>query len=258
MKPVVVKIGGSTLGKHDTTIEDLVELQKQSIPVIVVHGGGKTVTEWLDKSGTPTKFVHGLRVTDFETLKVVTAVLSGLVNKELVSAICHLGGKAVGLSGVDGSTIRAVNKNPELGYTGEELEVDITLLDSLLNEGYMPVIAPISLGIYGDSNRKTNLINVNGDTVAAEIAAYTSAEKLIFLTDVPGLCDVSGDLIERISMDEAKTMIDSGAITGGMTAKIKACINVMDRISMIRIIDGRESHALQIEMEEKGYGTTIA
>jgi acetylglutamate kinase len=258
MKPIVVKIGGSTLGKHDTTIEDLVELQKQNIPIIVVHGGGKTSTEWLDKSNIATKFVNGLRVTDYETLKVVTAVLSGLVNKELVSKLSSLGGKAVGLSGVDGNVIQAKNINPELCYTGEEVYVDVTLLSLLLKEGYMPVVAPVSKGIYKDTNGDTALINVNADTAAAGIAAATQAEKLIFLTDVPGLQNVTGDVISKISQKDAKEMIESGAISSGMTAKIEACLNVLDKIRMIRIIDGRVSHALSAEMKGIEGGTTIA
>jgi acetylglutamate kinase len=258
MKPIVIKIGGSTLGTHDTTIEDLVELQKNNIPVIVVHGGGKTSTEWLEKSKISTKFINGLRVTDLETLKVVTAVLSGLVNKELVSKINDMGGKAVGLSGVDGNIIQAINKNPELCYTGEELYIDVTLLSLLLKDGYLPVVAPISKGIYKDSSKDTNLINVNADAAAAEIAAAIKAEKLIFLTDVPGLQNASGEVIKKISRKDARNMIESGIISGGMTAKIEACLNVLDKIHMVRIIDGRVSHALRAEMEGKESGTTIA
>jgi acetylglutamate kinase len=258
MKPIVVKIGGSTLGKHDTTIEDLVELQKQNIPVVVVHGGGKTSTKWLDKSNIPTEFINGLRVTDFKTLKVVTAVLSGLVNKELVSKLNSLGGKAVGLSGVDGNIIQARNIHPELRYTGEELFIDVSLLSLLLNNGYLPVVAPISKGMYEESNGETDLINVNADTAAAEIAADIEAEKLIFLTDVSGLHNVSGDVIKQVSPRDAREMIESGIISGGMTAKIEACLHVLDKIRMIRIIDGRVGHALREEMRGIESGTTIA
>ena len=125
-KIIVVKIGGSTLGQHDTTLEDLVKLQKKRVPIVVVHGGGNAVTTWLSKLNIPTRFVQGLRVTDLDTLKVVTAVLAGLINKELVSEICRLGGKAIGICGADGPIVMGKNNNRELGLTAEELTVDVT------------------------------------------------------------------------------------------------------------------------------------
>jgi len=258
MKPLIVKIGGSTFGKHDTTIEDLLELQKRHIPVVVVHGGGKTVTDWLSRLNIPTSFINGLRITDLETLKVVTAVLAGLVNKELVAAIWQLGGKAVGLCGVDGGLIEAKNRTPELGYTAEELKVNAALLKTLLQSGYIPVLAPISLNATGGSDRNTNLLNVNGDTVAGEIAAALDAEKVLFLTDVPGIYDASNRLINEVRLDEAMRMIDSGVVSGGMVAKIEACMAALKRVPVIRIIDGRSPHALLKEIEGKGEGTTIA
>lgn len=257
MKTLVIKIGGSTLGKNDTTIEDLVMLQKGGMPMVVIHGGGQAVSDWLARLGISTGFVRGLRITDLETLRVVTAVLAGLVNKELVSAIWRLGGRAVGLSGADGSLIWASNKTPELGYTGEELEVDIALLEILLEAGYIPVIAPVSLGSLEKSGEDTNLLNVNGDTAAGEIAAALSAEKLIFLTDVPGLYDSSKRLLYRLSPDEARNLIASGVASGGMEAKIEACLRALTAVSMTRIIDGRVSHALLNEIEGRGGGTTI-
>lgn len=258
MKPIVIKIGGSTLGSHDTTLEDLVSLQKAGVPAVVVHGGAKEVTDWLTRLNISTTFVNGLRVTDLETLKVVTAVLGGLVNKELVSGIWRLGGKAVGLSGADGNLIQAKNKTPELGYTGEELMVDVSLLRTLLKEGYMPVIAPVCLGLYQKGNKETNLINVNGDTAAAEIAAVLGAEKLIFLTDVPGIYDSSRKLIAKLSCEAARELIKSGTASGGMVAKVEACLMALPRVSLTRIIDGTAPHALLNEIEGKGAGTTIA
>jgi Acetylglutamate kinase len=135
MKPIVVKIGGSTLGSHDTTLEDLVELQKQGVSIVVVHGGAQVSSAWLSRLNIPTSFVRGLRVTDAETLKVVTAVLGGLVNKELVVALQSLGGKTVGLCGADGNLLRAERKSPELGYVGEIVEVDPMPLWLLLEAG---------------------------------------------------------------------------------------------------------------------------
>ncbi len=253
---LVVKIGGSTFGSADTTIEDLVTLQKKGVSLVVVHGGGSTVSDWLRRLGMTTTFIRGLRVTDQETLKVVTAVLAGLVNKELVSAIWRRNGRAVGLSGVDGDLIVARNKTRELGYTGEELKVDVALLNTLLQSGYMPVIAPISLGSL-DSDDEINILNVNGDTVAAEVAAALRAERLIFLTDVPGVYDGSNKLLRRLSPSEARKLIDSGVVSGGMAAKLEACLIALSRVPVTRIIDGTSPHALLNEMDGKGDGTTV-
>jgi acetylglutamate kinase len=257
MKPVAVKIGGSTLGSSDTTIEDLVTLQKRNIPLVVIHGGGNAVSSWLDKFGIETSFVRGLRVTDLETLKVVTAVLAGLVNKELVSSIWRSGGKAVGISGVDGGLIQARNKRPELGYTGEEVKVNVAIIEVLIKGGYLPVIAPVSLGLVEGSDSETNLLNVNGDTAAGEIAAALKAEKLIFLTDVPGLYDNNKKLIQALNPQDAREMIDLGVAKGGMVAKLEACLTAMTKVPVTRIIDGRVPHALLNEFEGKGGGTTI-
>ena len=258
MKALTIKIGGSTLGKTDTTVGDLVTLQKRGIPVVVVHGGASKVSDWLDRLGIHTSFVNGLRVTDLDNLMVVTAVLAGLVNKELVSAIWNSGGKAVGLSGVDGGLIKARNKTPELGYTGEELDVDIELVETLLKAGYIPVIAPVSLCLSEELHQNTNLLNVNGDTVAGEIAAALNAEKLIFLTDVLGLYDDSNNLIHKLSTDDAEALVASGVASGGMVAKIDACLRALPAVKVTRIIDGRVSHALLNDVDGKGDGTTIA
>lgn len=255
-KPLVVKIGGSTFGSADTTIEDLVTLQKRGVSLVVVHGGANTVSDWLGRLGMKTTFIRGLRVTDKETLKVVTAILAGLVNKELVSAVWRLGGRAVGLSGVDGGLIVARNKTPDLGYTGEELDVDVELLNTLLGCGYMPIIAPVSLGSLG-WDKETNILNVNGDTVAAEIAVALKAERVIFLTDVPGVYDGSRRLLKSLSPEGARALIDSGVVAGGMAAKIEACLVALSGVPAARIIDGTSPHALLKEVDGKGDGTTI-
>jgi len=256
MKPIVIKIGGSTLGSVDTTLEDLVTLQKRNIPVVVVHGGGKTITEWLTRLNIPTKFVQGLRVTDEDSLGVVTAVLAGLVNKELVSAIWRLGGRAVGISGADGNLIQAETMTTEFGYIGEKLKADNHIIDTLLKENYIPVIAPVSLAAMSN-DKGINILNVNGDTAAAEIAASLKAEKLVFLTDVPGILDGSKKLISKLRAGEVEGMVSSGTATGGMAAKMVACLTALRAVEMIRIIDGRVSHALLREIEGKGDGTTI-
>ena len=142
---IVIKIGGSTLGQHDTTLEDLIELQKRGLPVVVIHGGGKIITDWLAKQGASTRFVQGERVTDKVGLDVVTGVLSGVVNKDLVAALNNLGGRAVGIIGADGALIQGHIKNPDLGYTGIVDKVNTGLLEALLNAGYIPVVSSVSL-----------------------------------------------------------------------------------------------------------------
>jgi acetylglutamate kinase len=259
MNPIVVKIGGSTLGNHDTTLEDVVELQKQGKSVVVVHGGAKVTSEWLARLGIPTSFVNGLRVTDAESLKVVAAALGGLVNKELVVGIQALGGKAVGLSGCDGNLLWASIKSPELGYVGEIVAVDPTPLKLLLGAGYMPVVAPIS---FGSVEGKVMLLNVNGDTAAGEIAAALAAEKLVFLTDVDGIHDGSGKVIPRLNLAEVKNMLASGVASGGMIPKIEASLKALTTTKVVRIIDGRTAHALLQDIagqarQIKSRGTTI-
>jgi len=258
-KIIVVKIGGSTLGNHDTTLEDLVQLQKQGKSLVVVHGGAKVTSEWLARLDIPTSFVNGLRVTDAETLKVVAAALGGLVNKELVVAIQALGGRAVSLSGCDGNLLWASIKSPELGYVGEIVAVDPTPLKLLLDAGYMPLVAPVS---FGSVEGRTMLLNVNGDTAAGEIAAALAAEKLIFLTDVDGIHDGSGKAIPRLNLAEAKNMLVSGAASGGMVPKIEASIRALTTTQVVRIIDGKISHALLHDVtgqarQAKSRGTTI-
>jgi len=259
-KIIVVKIGGSTLGNHDTTLEDLVDLQKQGEPLVVVHGGAKVTTEWLARLDIPTSFVNGLRVTDAESLKVVAAALGGLVNKELVVAIQALGGKAVGLSGCDGNLLWASVRSPEMGYVGDIVAVDPTLLKLLLNAGYMPVVAPIS---FGSVEGRVTLLNVNGDTAAGEIAAALAAEKLMFLTDVDGIHDGSEQIVHMLNMTEAKDMLASGAASGGMIPKIEASLRALTTTKVVRIINGRTAHALRDDISRKARqmtksgGTTI-
>ena len=255
MKPAVVKIGGSTLGNKDTTLEDLVELQKQGKSLVVVHGGAQEVSGWLSRLGISTSFIKGLRVTDAETLKVVAAILGGLVNKELVVAIQALGGKAIGLSGSDGNLLWATIKSPELGYAGEIVTVDPAPLRLLLEAGYMPVVAPVSFGSVGD---RTMLLNVNGDAAAGEIAAALAAEKLIFLTDVAGIHDGSGKVISRLNITKARALLNSEVASGGMIPKIEASLKALTMIPMARIIDGRIPHALFKETSpERSEGSKI-
>jgi len=254
---IVIKLGGSTLGSHDTTLADLVALQKKGVPTVVVHGGANVVTDWLRRMNIPTKFVKGLRVTDAETLKVVVAILAGLVNKELVAAIQALGGRAVGLSGIDGALLGAQVKDPEMGYVGDVGDVHPTALKAVLDAGFIPVVAPLSYQSPPEQGDHGFILNVNGDTAAGRIAAALGAEKLIFLTDVAGILDGSKKLVAQLSRLEAKSMLDSGVASGGMIPKIEACLVALPTVRMTRIIDGRVPHALIKEVEGGMEGTTI-
>ena len=253
----MVKLGGATLGSHDTTIEDMVELQKQGKSLVVVHGGAKVVTEWLSRQGISTRFFQGERITDEAALEMVTAVLGGLVNKEIVAAINSLGGRAVGISGVDGALIQGRIRDKELGYMGTVVKVDVTPLRVLLQSGYIPVVAPISLNSFDKPDKAPQLLNINGDPVAGEIAAAIGAERLIFLTDVVGICDNSGKLLPQLSPGEAEALVASGVASGGMIPKIKASLRALSGSSTAHIIDGKQPHALLKEIEEGGGGTTI-
>ena len=256
-KVTVVKIGGSTFGSHDTTIEDIVSLQQRGKLLVIVHGGAGKVTGWLSRQDIPTRFVDGERVTDRETLDMVTAVLAGLANKEIVAAINSLGGQAVGLSGVDGALIQGRIKNIEMGYTGVVVKVNTAPLETLLRAGYVPVVSPLSLHSFDKPDDAPQILNINGDPVAGEIAAAISAERLVFLTDVIGIRDSSGKLLTRLSPDEAEALMASGIASGGMIPKIKACLRALATTLVTRIIDGRQPHALLREMEGQGGGTTI-
>ncbi|UCH42453.1 MAG: acetylglutamate kinase, partial [Dehalococcoidales bacterium] len=215
-KITVIKIGGATLGQHDTALEDIAGLQRRGNPLVVVHGGGKVITEWLSKQGIPSRFVQGERVTDRETLEVVIAVLAGLVNKEIVAALNAIGGRATGISGVDGAIIEGRIKDEEKGYVGEITRINTTLLYNLLEAGFIPVVAPVGLNSSAATSDIPLTLNFNADTVAGEIAVAIAAERLIFLTDIAGIMDQSGKLIPRLSPAEAEALVASGTASGGM------------------------------------------
>jgi len=253
----VIKIGGSTFSSRDTTIEDIVSLQKKKHPLVVVHGGGSTVTNWLKRQGIATKFVRGERVTDLPSLEVVTAVLAGLVNKEITAAINIRGGRAVGISGVDGALVESKVKNNDLGYVGSAEKVNKNVLEALLKAGFVPVVSPISLYSLDRATDAPGIVNVNGDPIAGELAAALEAEKLIFMTDVEGIKDKEGNLISRISGKEAEAMIIAGVIEGGMIPKVNACLKALKAGTITRIINGKNPHALLKEVENGDGGTTI-
>ncbi len=190
-KVIVIKIGGAALGSSDTTMEDLVCLQKQGRLLVVVHGGGRQLTEWLSRQGIATRFVRGKRVTDEATLEVAAAVLAGLTNKEIVAALNNQGGRAIGLSGVDGALLQSKIEDIELGYVGEVVKVDTAILETLLAAGYIPVISPVGLHSVDKPAEAPPILNINADSVAGEIAVALGAASLIFLTDVAGVGDRS-------------------------------------------------------------------
>jgi acetylglutamate kinase len=256
-KVTVIKIGGSTMSSRDTTIEDLVALQGQGKALVVVHGGGNTVTDWLKRQGVATQFVRGERVTDAETLEVAIAVLAGLVNKEIVATINNRGGKAVGISGIDGSLIEGKAKNQEMGYVGEAVNINPAILETLLASGFMPVVSPMSLYAVARPADAAQILNINADPTAGELAVALGAEKLIFLTNVGGINDASGKVIPGLTAGEAHSLVASGVIAGGMIPKLNACLGALNAGALARIIDGRKQHVLMKEFEGHGGGTTI-
>ncbi len=253
----MVKLGGATLGSHDTAIEDIVSLQRQGKSVVVVHGGGKVITEWLARQGITSRFIQGERVTDRATLEVVISVLAGLVNKEIVAAINDQGGRAAGISGVDGALIEGRIEDGEKGYVGTITRVNTALREVLLESAFIPLVAPVGLNSTDRPANTPAILNFNADFVAGEIAAALCAERLIFLTDVAGICDQSGRLLPQLSPAEAETLLASGVASGGMIPKIKACLRALSSAATACVIDGRQPHALLREVEEGSGGTTI-
>jgi len=254
---IVVKIGGVALGSNDTTVEDIVHLQQQGRQLVVVHGGGKLITDWLKIHGIATRFAEGQRVTDGDSLEVAVAVMAGLVNKEIVAAINRLGGRAIGISGADGSLAQCRLEDAKLGYVGKVITVNTEMLHTLLQAGYVPVIAPVGIYAFDRTDDAPDMLNVNGDIFASEIAAAIGAEQLIFLTDVPGICDRSGKLLSELSISEAQELVASGVASGGMIPKIQGCIRVVKTASATCIIDGRQPHALRQQIEGRSSGTVI-
>ena len=256
-RPIVVKIGGSTLGHEDTSVQDLVFLQEQGIPIIVVHGGGNVISEWMERYGKRPVFVDGLRVTDGDSMEIVTAVLTGLVNKRLVAELMSLKGQAVGLSGVDGGLIQARIMDNRLGYVGSVTKVNPGVLVNLLSEGFMPVVSPVGLHEMDGSSDEGRTLNINADILAAELAYSLEAERLIFLTDVQGILDTGGRLIPRITARHAKILLRSGVIKGGMIPKLEAALRALNRVPRIDIVDGRQSGSIRNCFLNDGIGTQI-
>ena len=257
---VVVKYGGAAMKEStlkDKVIRDIVFLTSVGVRLVVVHGGGPEINSWLDKLGIEPQFKHGLRVTDAPTMDVVEMVLVGRVNKELVSLINRAGGSAIGLCGKDANLITARPEGREgIGFVGEVTSMDVRLLNSLLKEGYIPVVSSVA----ADENGQA--YNINADTVAGELAAALGAEKLILLTDTAGILKDYKDpstLLPRLDIQEARDLIAAGVVGGGMIPKVKCCVRSLAQgVRAAHIIDGRIPHALLLEVfTDVGIGSMI-
>ncbi len=256
-KIVVIKYGGNAMINEelkDSVIRDVVLLSLVGVKVVLVHGGGPEITEMLKKIGKESVFKDGLRVTDKETADIVQMVLAGKVNKSLVALIGNKGGRAIGLSGMDGCMIEAKTKDESLGYVGEITKVDVAPILDIIDKGYIPVVSTIGCDSDG------NVYNINADTAAARIAGELGAESLISMTDIAGILKDKNDpstLIPVIRTDDAPKLIKDGTIVGGMLPKVECCINAIRwGVNRVFIIDGRIPHAILIEMlTNEGIGT---
>ncbi len=256
-KIVVVKYGGNAMLSEklkDSVMRDIVLMWQVGIQVVLVHGGGPEITSLLDKMGKETQFVDGLRVTDEETAQVVQMVLAGKISKNLVNLLQVRGGKAIGISGVDGHMIQAQPKDPRLGFVGEVTSINTQPILDLLEKGYIPVISTVGCDPQG------NLYNINADTAAARIAGELQAESLISMTDISGILrdkDDPNTLIGEITIEEAQQLIESGIVAGGMIPKVECCINAIQwGVNRVFIIDGRISHGILMEtLTDEGIGT---
>ena len=254
---IVVKIGGSTLGGHDTTLDDVVALQRGGSRPVIVHGGGKVISQWMERQGVRPRFVRGLRVTDPASLEIVVAVLTGVVNKDIVAALNARGGKAVGLSGVDGDLLQARILEPELGLVGKVSSVDTGPIAALMQAGFIPVIAPVAVRAADEAAPAGSVLNVNADTAAGEIASSLGAERLVLLTDVEGVLDTSRRLVPRLTERQARDLMASRVVQGGMVPKLEACITALGRVQSTHIVDGRKARALMDVLEGQSIGTRV-
>ncbi|MCZ7594025.1 MAG: acetylglutamate kinase [Hyphomicrobium sp.] len=265
---VVIKFGGHAMGDAalaDAFAQDVVYLKQSGVNPIVVHGGGPQIAAMLKKLQISSDFVHGLRVTDKPTVEVVEMVLSGLINKDIVSAINRQGGKAVGISGKDANLMIAkkitemadpesnLMKAVDIGYVGDPVEVNPHIVDVISNSDLIPVIAPVGISREGET------LNINADTFASALAARMKAKRLLLLTDVEGVLDKNKNLITQLTLEEARQLIKDGVISGGMIPKIEGCIEVVEAgVEAVVIIDGRVPHCVLLELfTAHGVGTLL-
>ncbi len=256
-KIVVVKYGGNAMINEqlkEQVMEDIVLLHLVGVKVVLVHGGGPEISELMTRLGKKTEFVNGLRVTDKEAVEIVQMVLAGKVNKSLVNLLEMKGGKAMGISGMDGRLIEAKMRNASLGYVGSITNVNIEPVTDLLEKGYIPVVSTLGC------DRDGNTYNINGDTAAAFIAGALGAERLIMMTDIAGVLrdrDNADTLIPLITVNEAVELFRQGVISGGMIPKVDCCIDAINRgVKKVIIMDGRVPHSILMEiLTDEGAGT---
>ena len=258
-KTVVIKYGGNAMVSSQLkqqVMEDVVLLWLIGVRVVLVHGGGPEISELMGRLGKKAEFVDGLRVTDKETVDIVQMVLSGKVNKTLVGLLEMKGGKAVGLSGVDGRMIECVPKDERLGYVGRIVNINPQPIEDLLSKGYIPVISTLGC------DRSGNAYNINGDTAAAHIAGALGAERLIMMTDIAGLLmdkDDPSTLIGSLTVAQAKELQARGIISGGMIPKVECCIDAIQAgVKHVVMMDGRVPHSILMELlTDEGAGTMV-
>ena len=258
-KTVVIKYGGNAMINEQLkqqVMEDIVLLWLIGVKVVLVHGGGPEISELMNRLGKKAEFVDGLRVTDEETVDIVQMVLAGKINKTLVNLLEMKGGKAMGISGMDGRLIEAKMKDERLGYVGEITKIHIQPVLDLLEKGYIPVISTVGC------DRKGHAYNINGDTAAAYIAGALHAERLIMMTDIAGLLHDREDpssLIPEVTISEAKQLQQEGVISGGMIPKVDCCITAIQQgVKNVIIMDGRVPHSILMEiLTDEGAGTMV-
>jgi len=256
---IVIKYGGSAQSSDELKAkfaQDIVLLHTVGIRPVVVHGGGKSITKLLDDLGVESKFIDGQRVTNKEAMRIVEMVLSGEINKEIVALLNSQGAKAVGISGKDANFMEAISKDRgDFGYTGDISHIDTTLLDNMIEDNFVPVIAPIASG--GTAGHPG--YNINADLAASKIASSINARKILFLTDTLGVLDKNGQLIRTLDLKETEDLKADGTIHGGMVPKVDACLEaVRSGVKKAHIIDGRLEHSLLLEiLTNRGIGTCI-
>jgi len=259
-KTIVVKYGGNAMISEElrqAVISDIILLHLVGIRVVVVHGGGPEISDTLKRLGKQSKFVDGLRYTDEETMDVVQEVLCGKVNKDLVATLGRLGGRAIGLCGMDGGLFQAVKLDEKYGLVGEVTAVDPSIVEDQLERGYIPVIATVARGVDAET-----AYNINADTAAAKLAVALKAEKLLLLTDVRGLLRDPKDeetLLPNVELNQVPGLIKDGIISGGMIPKVDCCVEaVRSGVKNAVILDGRIPHSLLIELlSDEGVGTML-
>ena len=258
-KIVVVKYGGNAMINEELKLqvmEDLVLLWLIGVKPVLVHGGGPEISEMLKKVGKESVFVDGLRVTDKETAEIVQMVLAGKINKQLVNLLGEFGGNAVGISGIDGHLIEAKVKDERLGFVGEITKVNVQPILDLIEKDYIPVVSTVGC------DKEGNVYNINADTAASYIAGAMKAERLVTMTDIPGILrDVNNpdSLIKRVNVAEARQLFAEGVISGGMIPKVECCIEAIEKgVRRVTILDGRVPHALLLELlTDEGAGTMV-